>query len=209
MQGDSGFEGVKDSVNLSADSIERRLRTSKPKTISRIRAPKRAAVAALLRFDQDGPEVLLMQRVERQGDRWSGQVSFPGGRLEPDDPDLLSCAIRETQEEVGIDLTTTARHVGQLSDVQAIAMGKALPMAIRPFVFFQTEVAEITISADEAEHTFWLPLQEVIEGAFDGEYEYRFAGIPIMMNCWRFQGNIIWGLTHRMLSSFFELIHSE
>lgn len=193
---------------LTEELIKLRLRTSKPTTISRLRAPKRAAVAALLRFEQDGPEVLLMKRVDRESDRWSGQVSFPGGRLEPDDADLLSCAIRETQEEVGIDLTATARQVGQLSDVQAIARGKSLPMAIRPFVFFQTESAEITIS-DEAEHTFWLPLQKVLDGAFDGSYEYRFAGIPIMMNCWRFQGNIVWGLTYRMLSSFFELMRSE
>src|SRR5262245_15848363 len=44
---------------------------------------RRAAVAAILRWRGDEPEILLMERAQRDGDRWSGQVSMPGGREEP------------------------------------------------------------------------------------------------------------------------------
>ena len=73
------------------------LRFDEPKPL-----PRRAAVAIVLHLDpeEQGTEVLLMKRVERQGDPWSGQISLPGGRFEPEDPDLLATAIRETEEEL-------------------------------------------------------------------------------------------------------------
>ena len=62
------------------------LRERRRAEISNLLAPKRAAVAITLRSGAQGPEVLLMQRVERAGDRWSGQVSFPGGKPNPKTP---------------------------------------------------------------------------------------------------------------------------
>ena len=76
-------------------------------------------------------------------------MAFPGGRHESDDPSLLATAIRETQEEVGLDLRAAADHIGQLDDLQAIARGKPQETVIRPFVF---EVhRDAPILADERE----------------------------------------------------------
>src|SRR5512143_2692083 len=74
---------------------------------------KRAAVAALVRDAPAGPRVLLMKRVDREGDPWSGHISLPGGRHDKRDPDLLATAIRETHEELGIQLAGT-RLLGNL-----------------------------------------------------------------------------------------------
>ncbi len=93
----------------------------------------------LLRFEREDPDVLLIKRAAREGDRWSGHVSFPGGMQEDDDADLLATAIRETREEVGLDLDEIARFIGPLSDQRAIANARTLPMAISPFVFGMTK----------------------------------------------------------------------
>jgi len=62
-------------------------------------------------FDQDwvrhgDPEVLFIKRATREGDKWNGHVALPGGRRDPEDEDDLATAVRETIEEVGIDLET-------------------------------------------------------------------------------------------------------
>ena len=65
-------------------------------------APARAAVAMVLRPAAGGAsEVLLIERAEKPGDPWSGHMAFPGGRLDPSDPDPRFTAERETFEEVG------------------------------------------------------------------------------------------------------------
>src|SRR5215469_5622424 len=70
--------------------------------IEKVEQPQ-AAVAIL---HTRGPEesVLLIRRSERAGDPWSGHWSFPGGRRDPEDQDLLETALRELAEECGIIL---------------------------------------------------------------------------------------------------------
>src|SRR5207245_7755352 len=59
-------------------------------------------------------KTLMIKRAEREGDPWSGQVAFPGGRRERQDRTLLDTAARETKEEVGIDLQRSAVYLGHL-----------------------------------------------------------------------------------------------
>jgi 8-oxo-dGTP pyrophosphatase MutT (NUDIX family) len=65
---------------------------------------ERGAAVAIVRARQPRESILLMRRSERKEDSWSGHWSFPGGRRDPDDPDLLHTALRELEEECGIRL---------------------------------------------------------------------------------------------------------
>lgn len=159
---------------------------------------RRAAVACVVRFGDAGAEVLLMERAVREGDRWSGQISFPGGREEEGDADLVATAIRETREELGVDLTRGARLIGALEPIRAIARGKILPMTITPFVFHLAEPQEILLG-DEAVAAFWLPLEAAARGTLDGEYEYRLGPVKMKFPCWQCEGRTVWGLTYQML----------
>jgi len=165
---------------------------------------RRSAVATIIRDGAHGPEVLLMKRVERPGDSWSGQISLPGGMASQGDADLRATAVRETWEEVGIDLDVVAVSLGRLDDQVAIARGRRLSMAIAPFVFWVDDPPEVTLGP-EADAAFWLPVVGVVTGAFDGHKEWSMAGISQRFPAWQTQGYTVWGLTHRMLSRLLEV----
>ncbi|CAG8436678.1 6380_t:CDS:2 [Ambispora gerdemannii] len=109
------------------------------------------------------PEILYIKRALREGDRWSGQMAFPGGKQDPVDVDDLDTAERETFEEVGLDLGNPEQFycVGALDDREVTTtFGKKLLMILCPFVFLQTtpEPLQIEISGSEVASTHWVPL---------------------------------------------------
>jgi 8-oxo-dGTP pyrophosphatase MutT (NUDIX family) len=165
---------------------------------------RRSAVAAILREVDASPEVLLMTRAQHEADPWSGQVSLPGGRSEPDDPDLLATAIRETREEAGLDLATEAELLCRLTSIGARARGRVIDMDVTPYVFLVGDVAPAP--GPEASELFWLPLARVVTGELDTEFRYERDGLVHKMPCWRFEERDIWGLTHRMLRGLIDVV---
>jgi 8-oxo-dGTP pyrophosphatase MutT (NUDIX family) len=158
-------------------------------------AGRHAAVAVLLYEEPGaGPRVLLMKRAERAGDPWSGHISLPGGRFEPTDPDLLATAIRETHEELTIDLTGT-RLLGQLAPLHPRTSGPN-GIEVTPFVFVTSAAVEPQCGP-EAIAAFWFPLELAASGALDGTYTYA-SGMEFPS--WTYEGHVIWGLTMRILN---------
>ncbi|MEM1448653.1 MAG: CoA pyrophosphatase [Planctomycetota bacterium] len=164
---------------------------------------RQAAVALLLRgasFDE--LEVLLMKRAEREGDRWSGQISLPGGHEEDDDEDLVATARRESREEVGVDPgAEDARLFGSMPSIQARARGARIALYITPVVFHRTEPESPTLGPEAAE-AFWLPLGRIRTGELDRPYRYEHEGVIHRLPSWDFRGHTIWGMTHGILSRF-------
>src|SRR5262245_51874152 len=105
-----------------------------------------AAVAVILHDGDEGVETLFIHRAVRAGDVWSGQIAFPGGRREPSDTDLLATAIRETREEVGVDLSA-AERLGVLDDLHP-RTPVLPPVVVRPFVFASTARPMIEVSSE-------------------------------------------------------------
>src|SRR5579863_6444108 len=81
--------------------------------ISRV-ASETAAVAVVVRDTEEGDEVLLIKRAERDGDPWSGHIALPGGRVQKQDESFKATAVRETREEVGVDLDANASFLGYM-----------------------------------------------------------------------------------------------
>ncbi len=190
-------------MDLSLPRFEQRLATLQ------VEDPRpedlRTAVAVLLRFDRGMPDVLLMKRAERADDRWSGHISLPGGRESPADADLLATAMRETDEELGVDLGAGARLIGRLQPLRAMAGGVVLPMVIAPFVFVETRPVTIALG-HEAQEAFWLPLDLAASGAISGEYPYVLGPETRQLPCWQYQGHVVWGLTYRMIDDLLRLV---
>jgi 8-oxo-dGTP pyrophosphatase MutT (NUDIX family) len=162
-------------------------------------ATRRAAVAVVL-HGEPSPRVLLMKRAERDGDPWSGHISLPGGGYQASDGDLRVTAIRETHEELGIDLGS-ARLLGSLAALHPRSSGPT-GIEVTPLVF-ATDVALEPVCGPEAIAAFWLPLPLAVSGALEGSYQV--PGSQLTFPSWTYEGHVIWGLTRRILDILLEL----
>ena len=151
---------------------------------------RQAAVAVVVHAER----VLLMKRVERAGDPWSGHISLPGGRYQAEDGDLRVTAIRETHEELGVELVG-ARVLGHLPPLHPRSSGPA-GIAVTAFVFV-ADAAPATVCGPEALAAFWLPMPLAASGAIDSVYRHPGAGVDFP--AWTYDGHVIWGLTRRIL----------
>lgn len=167
---------------------------------------KWAAVAMLLRESASGPEVFFIRRAEQPQDPWSGHMAFPGGRQDVGDATLLQTAMRETREEVGLDLSIEAEHIGQLDDLQAIARGKPQETVIRPFVFEVHRESPLQVDDREVAEALWTPLLPLYRGEVDTVRPYQWHDTNIDFPAYDVGGRVVWGLTYQMLRSFFRIL---
>jgi 8-oxo-dGTP pyrophosphatase MutT (NUDIX family) len=164
----------------------------------------RAGVALMLRLGDPGLELLFMHRAEHPGDPWSGQMSFPGGREERDDPDLRFTALRESWEETGIE-PGLVRDLGRLDELRARSRQGILPLTITPWVFRLDAPVELRPSA-EVQSLLWLPLDDLLGPAHRSTLDYPTPRGEVALPCLRVAGRVIWGLTFRMFSNLQELL---
>ncbi len=163
-----------------------------------------AAVAIALHDGVEGLETLFIRRAVRAGDTWSGQIAFPGGRRDPADADLLVTAIRETLEEIGVDLSS-AERLGTLDDLHP-RTPVLPPVVVRPFVFALTERPPIVLSA-EVQDAFWVSFQALHAPGVLGEITVDHPGIPRrVLPAYTLANRTIWGMSERILTSLISLI---
>lgn len=179
------------------DDVRRALasRPSEPVTPA---VASRAAVALILRDGPAGIELLFIRRAEHPRDPWSGQMAFPGGRAEPGDKGLLATAIRETREEIGLDLARAAEPLGALDEVTAMARMRPLELTILPFVFRLDTPADLELSV-EVRSVHWLSLAALLGADLRSTMDYVHEGESLRFPCVRVDEVVIWGLTFRML----------
>jgi 8-oxo-dGTP pyrophosphatase MutT (NUDIX family) len=166
---------------------------------------RRAAVALILRLgENDVLELLFIKRAEYEGDPWSGQIAFPGGRAEGGDASLAETAIRETREETGIDLAREGIIVGRLDDLRPRTV--RLPaIMVRPFVALLDRSAPLVLSGEVA-LAFWLPFTALTRAEAWHEDIVSVRGIQINARVFRHQEHVIWGMTERILAQLLALL---
>lgn len=155
--------------------------------------PPRAAVAAILRETERGPEVLFIRRAEHEHDPWSGHMAFPGGRHEPIDPSLVHTAVRETAEEVGLDLEAHGELIARLDDVPTHTQG----LVVRPFVWAVRNPPGL-VPNHEVDEVHWVDLASLIRGERDTTYEFEWKGMRHRFPAYAVGKRAVWGLTYRM-----------
>lgn len=182
--------------------LELRLREREPRRDAPEGTP-RAAVSVILAPSAQGAQILLIERAQRSGDPWSGHMALPGGRLEPRDPDWLHAALRETREEVGVELDPR-ELVGELDDLRPVTAPSRI--VVRPFVFVVPRLPQTTLS-DEVAHIEWAPLNELARSR--GSVEVHHHGSLRAMPAYFAGGRAVWGMTQRILEPFLSLVPLE
>ena len=167
-----------------------------------------ASVALLIRPSPTGPELLFMERSTSPHDPWSGHMAFPGGRRDPEDGSLIVTAVRETLEEIGVDLNQDGEVIGHLGDLRAIGRGKRLPLLIRPHVFLLNS-APLVIPNHEVADTLWAPLSTVLDPANDRPYHPPGVAGPAGYPALPLGDKRVWGLTYEMLRSLRQALEGQ
>jgi len=175
------------------------------KNTSRLETDERSVLASvmlLLKPDSERLDMLFIKRPDNPGDRFSGQMAFPGGKMHVDDADLLETAIRETREEVGIDLMKYGTVIGKLDDTRP-STRSADYIIVTPYVSIITHDVNI-ITNEEVDEYIWIPLYHLMDESnmrvrvkkIDDRYvnDYVFG----------FGKYIIWGMTGRVLKKFID-----
>lgn len=193
-------------ANADVARLARRLAAHAGRPIEPDAGYRYAAIALVLRTGASGdPELLMIKRAEAENDPWSGHVACPGGRMDPTDRDLEHTAIRETWEETGVDLERNGRILGTLDDISPRT--PTLPrIIIRPFVAVVKPDVAIIESREVAE-VFWVPLLAIRQSAAWGRAMVRIRGVGEREeDVFQHGDHTVWGLTHRALNQFLELL---
>jgi 8-oxo-dGTP pyrophosphatase MutT (NUDIX family) len=154
-------------------------------------------------FKKDGhPHVLLTKRSD-EVEHHKGEISFPGGKLDSTDPDLLSCALRETSEEVGIE-PDHVRVIGELDDFYTVATH----YHVVPFVGMIPYPYDFSPSAREIAGLIGPPLEIFFDPELRSEEVWIWQGQPVNVVSYHWEGHTIWGATARILTHLVELIEA-
>lgn len=168
----------------------------------------RAAVAAILRQRDaaSSAELLFIRRAERQADPWSGHIAFPGGRCDATDESLLATAIRETREEIGVELSSTD-VVARLPDVPAFVRTARGELVVTPYVFVLRSDT-MPIPNEEVAEVLWYPFDAIASGTFRSTFSWRWKDKDLDLPCMRLEpgSHVLWGMTFRMVETMLEAL---
>ena len=164
-----------------------------------LQTPRPSAVLCTL-FEEEGAARVVLTRRSSRLRSHTGQVSFPGGRLdEGEDP--ISAALREAREEIGLH-PSTVEIIGELSPLVTVSSGAA----ISPCVGVLPERPQLHPNPSEVERVFDVALTELTAADVYHEEVWPFPGGERSMYVFDLDGDTVWGATARMLTELLDLI---
>jgi len=164
------------------------------------RSSRPAGVLCAL-FDQDGQAHVILTRRSSRLRSHTHQVSFPGGRLELGES-ALSAALRETEEEVGLD-PSGVEVMGRLTQMRTALN----PAPITPFVGALASRPTLRPNPAEVERAFTIPLVELTGSEVYRQELWTFPdGVERPLEFFELIGDTVWGATARMLTELLDLV---
>ena len=161
---------------------------------------RRAAVLVPLVEHAEGLQVLLTKRSDRLADH-AGQISFPGGRIEPEDRDAEAAALRETSEEIGLP-ATSIRLIGRL-DTYLVRTG----FRVYPVVGLVLPPLELRLDRNEVDEAFEVPLSFFLRPGAKQRHSRMFRGKERHFFAYPYGRYYIWGATAGMLGNLAEILN--
>ena len=184
-----------DVGQITAEIVRQRLGDTAPGPDPRrieLAASRPAGVLVPLVRRSAGLTVLLTRRSEDLKHH-AGQVSFPGGRMEAGDDDILATALRETHEEIGVD-PFCVEIAGALRSMPTIS-----GYAVTPIVGLLPGDVRLTLDPVEVELAFEVPLEFFFDEGNVRRTERLIEGVPVPLIEYAYSGQRIWGATAAMI----------
>ncbi|MBD3223942.1 MAG: NUDIX domain-containing protein [Caldithrix sp.] len=205
----SGSSNISDTKTMAVLCYDRQLLVSHISSVLKERSPNSyiykdvpatdAAVLIPLYFKDDQAYVLFTKRTEHLAHH-KGQISFPGGKKDDADPSLMHTALRETQEEVGIEPSEI-----QLLGHSDIFLTNTHFM-VQPFVGLFDYPYPFRINSDEIEHLIEVPLLHLLDEEIFEIKPYETKGQRWWIHYYYFGDEIIWGVTGFLVSNFLSIV---
>ena len=158
---------------------------------------RQAAVLIAVTDSQD-PELIYTLRSNKVGSH-GGEVSFPGGMFEKEDKDLQNTALRESQEETGLDQS----KVNILGPIDTVV--SRFNVSVTPYVGIVPDDIELNDNSDEIEACFRVPLSFLLEDKRHRNDEINRNGDIFFMPAYQYDSYIIWGLTAMITVDFLNI----
>ena len=165
-----------------------------------IRSDEKYRLSSILVLIYGDDPIVVMTEKPQDMKFHAGEISFPGGKLDESDSDLLETALRETSEEIGLTITRD-QVVGQLNPVVTLNSG----FLILPFVSIVDKIPPLSANC-EVEKIFHIPLESFLKtGARDPDPAHN---IIQDMYTFEYQNQIIWGASARILKQIQSCLES-
>lgn len=166
--------------------------------------PRKSAVMALLYPENDEAMMVLMKRVEDESVH-SGQISFPGGQAEPFDVDATATALRETEEELGID-KELINVIGKLTPVYISPSN----FNVIPFVGFMNDKPVFHINKEEVDRVITVSVSGLLAPGSKVTRKVTTSYVKeLEVPCFLVDGEILWGATAMMINELLEVYKAK
>ena len=200
-----------DLDRLSVEEIQQRLHAQNDTTYDvppELLADKHRQAAVLIPFVrvEDSWHILYIRRTQFKGDRHSGQVAFAGGKRDPQDPDLVTTALREVEEEIGVS-ASDINLLGHINQHHTIS-----EFQVTPYVAEMQWPYPLQLDEVEVARAFTLPLRWLADNS---NYRMEQRKHPDSSRPWPvvyydyYDGELLWGATARMTLSLIEVLREN
>ncbi|KAA3648652.1 MAG: CoA pyrophosphatase [Chloroflexi bacterium] len=169
------------------------------------RQPRAASVLIPLLRQEEAWHILLIRRTEVEGDMHSGQVAFPGGATEKGDSSVVDTALRETEEEIGLQ-PDAVEVLGQMPTNHTISN-----FMLTPVVGTISWPFEIKLSENEVSRVFTIPLDWLMDEKHRRQENRRFAGLlPFDVIYFdKYDNELLWGVSAYIMVEFLNLLRDK
>jgi 8-oxo-dGTP pyrophosphatase MutT (NUDIX family) len=175
------------------DILEERLSSCPPRPLNLPGLVLRESAVLVPLFEREGEPHILFTRRPAHLRTHANQFSFPGGGRDPEDPTPLHTALRETEEELGID-RSRVRVLGMLDEVPTTTSFR-----IQPFVGVIPGDGQYRPSAEEVAFILEVPLTGLLDPAIQRTERRTVRGVDYDVHFYTWNSHVIWGATARIL----------
>lgn len=161
---------------------------------------KQSGVLIIL-FPYDGQIYTCLTRRPVTMKHHPGQISFPGGKVEAEDFSPEMTALREANEEVGVD-SSKVEVLGRLSNLYV----EVSKFSIHPYLAWASQKPDFIVNFDEVEEIILFPMSEFVSNEVIAEAEVQTVTGRLTVKYYPYKNNLIWGATAMILSELIEIL---